>query len=197
MNALPRFANYQEEKTDNGYETLQDFFLSWTIRCSAEKYKNIDEKLQEYSRKIVYAMIFGENISDDYSINNNISNEFKVLEVTTKRQEEDIDLLAKIKATVNGESKKYLLNIENKWYSALRAGQLEKYRDYTQKNYSDYEIINLFITCDEERKEYEEEKERCRKNNYKYLTIGHLQKLAEMKKFGKTNNYLFDEYWFE
>ena len=35
--ALPTFFNYSEEKTDNGYETMQDFFLSWIFRCSDEK----------------------------------------------------------------------------------------------------------------------------------------------------------------
>ncbi len=35
---LPHFFNYNEEgKTDYGYEAMQDFFLSWTIRCSVKK----------------------------------------------------------------------------------------------------------------------------------------------------------------
>lgn len=40
MKHLPSFFNYKEENADHGYETMQDFFLSWTIRCANEIYKN-------------------------------------------------------------------------------------------------------------------------------------------------------------
>lgn len=198
MNKLPKFDNYQEEgPTDNGYESLQDFFLSWTIRCSANEYREVNKKLQEYARRIVFIMIFGNNNSDSYKIENEIPDEFKVLEVKTKRQLGEIDLLAEIQVIYKSENKKYLLNIENKWYSGLRAGQLKKYRNYTLKHFPEYEIVNLLITCDECRKNYEIEKTECRKNNYKYLTLEHLSILSNMEKIGQTNNDLFDEYWFE
>ena len=48
MNVLPKFFNYDEEgRTDNGYETIQDFFLSWTLRCSNLKYQK-DNYLLHY-----------------------------------------------------------------------------------------------------------------------------------------------------
>jgi hypothetical protein len=38
---LPKFDNYQEEcPCDYGYEVIQDFFLSWTLRCAEDKYKS-------------------------------------------------------------------------------------------------------------------------------------------------------------
>ena len=64
---LPIFFNYDEEgRVDSGYENLQDFFLSWTLRCSNDTYKNVNHKLNNYARKIVFALIYGENIGKKY-----------------------------------------------------------------------------------------------------------------------------------
>lgn len=40
---LPLFYNYKEEGTDNGYETVQDFILSWTLRCAVESNSLVDK----------------------------------------------------------------------------------------------------------------------------------------------------------
>lgn len=195
--SLPKFDNYQEEgPTDDGYESLQDFFLSWTIRCSPDKYRKENKKLQEYARRIVFIMIFGNNNSDRYSIENNFPDEFRVKEVKTKRQFKGIDLLAEVTTTYKGEENKHLLNIENKVYSSLQPNQLKRYKSIIEEWYSGYEISNLFITCDDCRKDYESEKIKCQENNYKYLTINCLFVLSEMDKLDKTGNELFDEYWF-
>lgn len=125
--ALPKFNNYMEEgPCDNGYETIQDFFLSWTLRCSPDIYKDADSKVQEYARRIVYALIFGHNHDDLYSIDGQIPEAFHIIQVTTKRQLNSIDLLAEVTTNENGVEKKYVLNIENKWYSGLKHGQLKK-----------------------------------------------------------------------
>ena len=197
MKQLPKFDNYQEEGCcDSGYEALQDFFLSWTLRCSPEKYKEADPKVQEYARRIVHALIFGHNLNDKYSINGEIPNTFKVIQGTTKRQLSSIDLLAEVTTNENGLEKKYVLSIENKWYSTLKAGQLKKYNDFVQKEFPDAEQVNLFITCDNCRKYYVSEKEECRLNNYKYLTIDNLREISKMSTEGETGNALFDAYWF-
>lgn len=197
MTQLPKFDNYKEEgPCDSGYETIQDFFLSWTLRCSPNKYKEADPKVQEYARRIVYALIFGHNITDSYSIVGQISDTFQVIQVTTKRQLSSIDLLAEVTTNENGLEKKYVLNIENKWYSGLKQGQLKKYNEFVQNRFQGVESVNLFITCDDCRKNYDSEKEECRLNNYKYLTIRDLFSLSKMSYDGKTGNALFDEYWF-
>jgi hypothetical protein len=194
---LPKFDNYKEEgPCDNGYETIQDFFLSWTLRCSPTNYKEADTKVQEYARRIVYALIFGHNRTESYSIDGQIPDTFQVIHVTTKRQLSSIDLLAEVTTKEKGVEKKYVLNIENKWYSGLRQGQLNKYNKFIQNNFPGTENVNLFITCDDCRKNYDWEKEECRLNNYKYLTIENLFSITKMSDDGRTGNALFDEYWF-
>lgn len=193
---IPKFFNYhQEGRTDNGYETLQDFFLSWTVRCSQKEVKQSNQLLYEYSRKIVYAMIYGNNQNDQYDIDNNCPDSFEVISVTTKRQIGKIDLLAEISVQLNGEEKEFVLSIENKWYSNLSDHQLGNYRSYVEANYKQ-ESVKLFITCDDCRDHYEKEKEICRNEGYKYLKIDDLARLSGVKNGDKTNNALFDEYWF-
>ena len=197
MNKLPPFFNYKEDgKTDNGYESLQDFFLSWTLRCSPESYKSVSPMVQEYARRIIYVLIHGHNTTGDYSVNTEAPNNFQIRQVQTRRQLGRIDLIAEVIATENGVEKRYLLNIENKWYSGLGADQLEKYKRFVTEKYPNWEIVNLFITCDNCRKYYDNEKEQCRLHDYKYLTIDNLASLANIEP-GHTGNALFDEYWFD
>lgn len=197
MTLLPKFDNYKEEgPCDSGYETIQDFFLSWTLRCSPDGYIRANSKVQEYARRIVYILIYGHNKAEGYSIDGLVSDNFRVKEIRTKRQLSNIDLLAEVIAVENGIENKYILNIENKWYSGLQTGQLKNYNDFVVNRFQDWNIVNLFITCDDCRKNYDKEKEECKLNNYKYLTIADLSSISNMDHDGQTGNALFDEYWF-
>jgi hypothetical protein len=198
---LPTFYNYNEEgKVDEGYEALQDFFLSWTIRCS-HKYFMTDENkfLNLYARRIVFALIHGENSGDgmDYILDRAIPDDFIIKDVTTKRQWNNIDLLVDLKTIENGEENNYILNIENKWYSKLN-NPLEKYKEKVKKKYQT-EPINLVILCDNnhwDKKNFQ----KCYKHNYKLLSIKKLKEIA-IEKPGDINNptknELFDQYWFK
>lgn len=195
---LPHFFNYNEEgKADYGYEAIQDFFLSWTIRCSDEKYKEIDPKVHKYSKRIVQALLYGTSKNEDkVTVDINIE-DFTVCNVTTKRQKGQVDLIAEIKVEEKSETKTYILNIENKWYSNIRDGQLKKSKDYIENNYStkEYAILHLVIFCDYEKLKDENVRKKCKEEEYRYLTIEDLQEFSEISEKGKTDNYLFDEYW--
>ena len=193
---LPEFFNYKEEKTDDGYEAIMDFLLSWTIRCSHEKFKDTDSAVYNCARLNVFNLIFGHNRDEGYYIDTTPGEDFTVNEVSSTRQEGYIDLLAKISVSFNGRQQKYILNIENKFYSTLKEHQLKQYRAYVNDEYRDYTIINLFISLDTERGNYKTEKQWCLEQGYKFLTIGDMRSnmgLDEMK----TGNALFDTLWSE
>lgn len=192
---LPIFKNYQEEgPVDDGYETLQDFFLSWTLRCSPETYQNENNIVSHYCRRIVYFLINGFNDEqDNYKVEWDRFVDFKVKSIETRRQKGRIDLIALVE--LENSDEKYILNIENKWYSLLGSNQLKTYREYVEKNYPEYSAVNLFITCDTCRPKYKQDKQDCRVNNYKFLTIGQIKE--EVRLDIKTGNALFDAYWFE
>jgi hypothetical protein len=194
---LPPFYNYEEEKTDSGYETMQDFMLSWTLRCSIEKYSGVNEKLQEYSKRILIALIFGSNDANWNYICYRYEQVINIISVKTKRQWNLIDLLVEVEVEIDGQKLLYILNIENKWYSSIREGQLEKSKKHIEKHYanSNYQVINLIIFCD-----YVKLKKEtlifCKEAEYKIVVIEDLFELAQMNNKCLTNNYLFDEYWF-
>lgn len=197
---LPSFFynNVEDEfKTDQGYETLQDFYLAWTIHCADDKFKNINPKLHEYARRADFGLIYGCNDeNDNFKLDKKPNDSFRIISVETWRQWKKIDLLAEIFIEEGSISKSFVLNIENKWYSALGNTQLEVYRQHVENEFSGKEnkIINLFITCDDVRSNYEVEKETCRKHHYSFLTIADINRIAEMNEL--TGNALFDEYWF-
>ncbi|MBK8330146.1 MAG: PD-(D/E)XK nuclease family protein [Bacteroidetes bacterium] len=194
---LPEFYKYTEEdgrKVDCGFEAIQDFNLRWILQCAEDRYQITNRILYEYANLTAFFLIHGFNQEDgQYSLNRILSEDFKISHVKTRRQFNGIDLIAEVNVLENSLSKKYVLNIENKWYTKIPDGQLEYYRNEIEKEYnSDETIINLCIFCDHENLD-EVQKQRCQNNNYKFLAISDIQ---ELMKNGKTNNALFDEYWF-
>ncbi len=193
INNLPSFFNYKEEGTDNGYETIQDFFLSWTLRCSANSYKEIDEKVNEYARRIVYILIYGHNDNRNFIFDKEIIDSFKVIDVKTIRQDKYIDLVAELTIEEGGNTNKYIFNIENKWYTKTSEHQLQKSREYIENKYDskEFQIINLLIFCDDTYDKHQ--MELAIDNNYKCLSIDNLAGYSQIE---ETGNYMFDEYWF-
>ncbi len=187
MNNLPEFFNYKEENADSGYETIQDIFLSWTLRCAAENNETSEfYNLNEYSKRILLNLIFDDKVPKDIVIKS----------VKTKRQWKLIDLLVEITIDLDGKTKEYVLNIENKWYTSVRSGQLEKSKEAVIEKYSNekYNLINLIIMPDFEK--LDNNLKSISKNlNYKIKVIEEIKEETNMTK--KTGNYLFDEYWFK
>lgn len=194
---LPIFFNYKEENTDNGYETIQDFFLSWTLRCADKRYRNNNFILNEYARRMVHALIYGENSENGgYILAKEISDDFRVLKVKTKRQWNQVDLLAEVDVEEQLIKSKYVLNIENKWYSSIKDGQLEKSKRFVSCKYADKaKIASLVIFCDYEKID-EETQNICKENGYKLLAITDIQEITKMKGGKETGNDLYDEFWF-
>jgi len=192
-NELPLFFNYKAEKTDNGYESIQDFFIGWTIRCSAEQFKSKNELLNLYSKRILYALIFGSTDKNGLQLQEKEFYDFEVINVVTKRQVALIDLVAEVEYKINGNSKKCILSIENKWYSGIRHYQLEKSFEFIRQIYED-EIIDIVLFCDYE-KISDDVISHCTNNKYKYLTVSDLKDYSQITFETSTKNDLFDEYW--
>jgi len=174
-----KIINYKDEP-DTGNETIQDFFLRWTIRCSEEKYININPKICINSKRILFKLLF-----DDPNLN------YKINSVKSWRQLGQIDLLFEIK--LNEFDKPFLLNIENKWYTNISDGQLDKYLNFLNVRFdlSQYTLKNYVIYSDSEK--INENKNRAESSNYIITSIEDLQDvlLAE-----KTGNDMFDEFWY-
>ena len=183
---MPHF--FFDDENSDGIEALNDYFLSWTIRCAVD-YEHENKKVQEYSKKILTFLIFGEN-----------SNEVvEYISVNTVKQVKSIDLIAEIKLKKSGKLEKYVLLFENKQYTNIHSNQLNRYKSFIDSYYSDknnnktdYKRKYIFITGLDQVPE--SDKEQCEKANFEYYTFMELR-----EKFGdveETGNYLFDEFWF-
>jgi hypothetical protein len=198
-NGLPPFFNHKEENSDNGYEAIQDFFLSWTLRCSQHEFsKYNDGLLYEYARKVIFQLIFGENNGPEYlfRLREHMDDSFVVNKVRTWRQWERVDLIAEIDIEFKGKKETVVLNIENKWYTDLGNNQLERSIESTEHYYQNknVRIENCVIPCDDEK--LSSYRETCRVNNFKLVSISELQEVCGMLDGKPTGNDLFDEYWF-
>ena len=184
---LPSFFKSKDEnKLDLGYENLQDFFLSWTLRCAEENYNSVNPILQDYAKKILFKLIF-DNPNANYFVK----------EVKAWRQVNQIDLLLEVYLLDNNNiSHNYVLNIENKWYTNISDTQLIKYSEYIKSEYSnsDFIVKNIVIFCDSEKLKDGKKKQKAMISNYSVITVEDLKEVIGKL---KTENYLFDEYWFK
>ena len=184
---LPSFFKSKDEnKLDLGYENLQDFFLSWTLRCAEENYNSVNPILQDYAKKILFKLIF----------DNPYANYF-VKEVKAWRQVNQIDLLLEVYLLDNNNiSHNYVLNIENKWYTNISDTQLIKYSEYIKSEYSnsDFIVKNIVIFCDSEKLKDGSNIQKAMISNYSITTVEDLKDVIGKL---KTENHLFDEYWFK
>ena len=193
-NNLPMFFNYKEENTDNGYESMQDFFISWTLRCAVEHLKNENPVLQGYAKKMVYFLLYSNDEKNNELLERYQNDFFEITKISTKRQFGLIDLFVEIDYKINSNDvQRCVFNIENKWYSGIRNQQLEKSAEFIKNGY-DCTIINIVLFCDYE-KITDEVVLHCRNNNYKCLTVEELKDFSGIRFEEPSNNDIFDEYW--
>jgi hypothetical protein len=201
----PEFFYYPKEHiTDYGFETIQDFMLSWTFRWADKKYADVDPEIHDYSKKIIFGLIFGNQPTNfDKNINlelsESLSNDFEVQRVAVHRQWKQIDLIVEIEFFMNNELFNYLLNIENKWYTDISYGQLERAKKRVTEEYSPNWIIKNFVIYCDNCKITENLREQCKKDNFILISIDDLKRIAEMDtdKATLTSADLFNEYWLE
>jgi hypothetical protein len=86
--------------------------------------------------------------------------------------------------------------IESKYYARLSSGQLEKYKSFIEKYYkgkSKYDIKYIFLQI-EGWYISENDLSDCDDNEFLPIGIDSLQEIINNQ--GKTDNILFDEFWF-
>ncbi|PKP10444.1 MAG: hypothetical protein CVU09_07290 [Bacteroidetes bacterium HGW-Bacteroidetes-4] len=197
MNKLPTFFNYEEEETDNGYETTQDFILSWTLRCALDKYKQVNPLINGYSKKALFFLLYGENTETlkEYLISKEYEDNFQVTFIKTYRQKHQIDLLIEVEVIEHSKAQKYILNIENKWYTKISKTQLAKSKEFIESEYSSNVYIKRHLVIFFEPTFKDFDIQMCKENKYKILTISNIDKYMDIDKLNATGNDIFDEYW--
>ncbi|WP_423999529.1 PD-(D/E)XK nuclease family protein [Maribacter sp. IgM3_T14_3] len=178
---LPSF--FKDNSKSDKCEEAIDFFMSWTIRCADVKYEKSFERLNTYSKRIL-AKLIGDCDGGEKQFG----------EIKVWKQSGNIDLWVEFEILQTGEQ--IALIIENKMYSEIRPGQLEKYRDQALEYYEELDsrrIIYILLRPDYEINNKNGEKKECQALGYRYLN---LEELKDTLDEVKTGNDLFDEFWF-
>jgi len=183
---FPSFFNDSEKNPHSKFELLVDFWLSWTFRCSVESVKCLNEKMYNISRKIL--SFFLTNREDLNFLENKT-----VKSVYCNKYYKDIDLLVEV--ILDDSEKKYVLIFENKVFSQLKEWQLDKYKNIIETIYKDTDCNINYIFFRALGEFFENDLEYCKKSNFIPVLITDIQENI-IKNFDKTNNDLFDEFWF-
>jgi len=183
-NKLP-YLFYDNYRTDN-YESLMDYFISWTLKCTEKKYENVNNKVNKYAKIILSKILFDDE---------NYLNDIEVLSVKCGKychiNNGHIDLWTEFE--INGQ-KKYVIIFENKATTPIRDGQLEKYQEFIDNFYKGKNYIIKYILLRGSDDLLSDDYLKCKNTKFIPICIKDIMKI--LKKYEKTGNELFDEFWF-
>lgn len=179
-------------ESDYGKEAMLDFQLSWLMRIAANKdYENEKPKLFAIAKDTLLRLI---GIEDSTGV------EIKSVEVW--KQWDYIDLVANVIISINGKDEKHVVAFEDKAYTQLRDGQLDKCKNNVEDWYShnedwkDAEKHYCVVSALDKPKALAIMKE-CEQKGFEYFDfydiIGY-KKEEDADKF-ETESDLFNEFW--
>ena len=144
---FPRLMKDSSE-VDGHAEAVMDYVLSWCLRWSESKFKDVKPILHRYCRYMLLKLIEKSN-SDSIIIDN----------VSIWKQSQNIDLWIEAKLVVNDKDEWHAILVENKYYTPLHLSkdvdgiyrnQLEVYKKKFEAYYADkakYHLHFAVITC--------------------------------------------------
>ena len=176
------YDNYYSDKI----ESQMDYFISWTLRCAEKKYENIDQKVNLYSKMILSRILF----DDEHFLNDK-----NVISVICGKNfpinNGHIDLWVEIQ--IDGIENNFVIIFENKVYTGIRNGQLEKYKNYIDNFYlnKNYQIRYILFRGDSL---CNGDYEKCKMTGFNPISMRDIVEI--LKNYDSTGNDLFDEFWY-
>ena len=175
-------------RSNHGYEAMLDFQVSWLLRLSAEKEVE-NKRLHNICKEVLLRLIEWKD-----STNVNIS------KVDIWRQWASIDIKAEVEITIDGNTERHLIVIENKAYTLLHDDQLARYKkqvlDYYKGDYIPKDNIHYWvITFYEEGGRLDSLQNECKNNGWKLLSFYDVIGWKKGESFPDTKSDLFDEFW--
>lgn len=127
--------------------------------------------------------------------------DFTVEKVSTWKQWKKIDLRVEATIITKNGMERYALLIENKMYTHIRNGQLNRYQKIFNDHYqyeSEFKPTvkkYLVLTCFHKECDYKIDLEYCKANYFDFRSFGWLKSQSDLTE--RTGNDLFDEFWFK
>ncbi len=180
---------FYDNSEGNPAELLIDYFMSWTIRCAIDfRQDNISDEVQKSAKCILHFLL------EDY-LDGKTVGEYKVVDVETLKQWNNIDLLCSIQIRVGTVDTWYVLAFESKMYTTLHDNQLERYKASVYERYPNKDIKKIFIYLTSHNDVPQEDRELCRLSHYDAYPISNISSHLRENNHGPTGNALFDEFW--
>ena len=178
-------------QNERGKEAILNFQISWILRCSADPdiYQS-HPILYKKCREMLFTLLNFDN-----SLN---SNNIDVLEVKVWKEWNDIDVLAKIKLSINGnQPEMHVLLVENKIYTELKPWQKDDYPKKVSakiKNVKHCQLHQVVISCLEPNNiKYHDLQTFCEGTEWRVLNY---EDLVNWKTDELTESDLFNEFWY-
>lgn len=134
-----------DDSDKNGHaETLMDYILSWSLRCT--KYPFIKDNkplLYHYCKFILCTLIDRLQDMDNITID----------DVRVWKQERYVDLWVEVDLHINKREEHHAILIEDKYYTGVHDDQLARYKQIFEEHYQDEEkyprrnLHYVLITC--------------------------------------------------
>ena len=144
MEEYKPFLMCDDSEKDGHAETLMDYILSWSLRCT--KYPFIKDNkplLYHYCKYILCTLI--DRLQD-------ISN-ITIDDVRVCKQKQYIDLWVEVDLHINKREEHHAILIEDKYYTGVHDDQLARYKRIFEEHYQDKETYPenkrhyVLITC--------------------------------------------------
>lgn len=138
------FLMCDDSEKDGHAETMMDYVLSWSLRCT--KYPFIKDNkplLYHYCKYILCTLI--DRLQDMSNIT--------IDDVRVWKQEQYIDLWVEVDLHIDNREERHAILIEDKYYTGVHDDQLKRYRQIFEEYYQDkkdYPKDNrhyVLITC--------------------------------------------------
>lgn len=169
--------------SNDGYEAMLDFQMSWLMRLAAEK--DIEKpRLHQICKEVLLRLIEKEE-----------ERNVEILKVEVWRQWASIDVVAEIDVIVDNKKEQHLVVIEDKAYSMLHDDQLTRYKKIVGEIYEGKRNIHYcVITFHDEGKWFDKLKNDCKKTGWRLLSFYEVIGWKDGE-FKDTESDLFNEFW--
>lgn len=163
-------------------EATLSHFVAWTLACATEEgEKRYGKNLSDYSKKILFFLLFGENYETELA--NSVEN------IEVKREDNRVDVSAKITLS---NKKKYALFLELKLYSHTTKEQLQAYKNIAVDNSFEKKYVLLGAwndTC------LDSERKLCEDLGFSIFTFANLEETVFKGEIANSEEKLFNEFW--
>ena len=129
------FFMHDDSYSNQGYEHMLDFQMSWILRVAASKERSQNNFIL-YKRCFDVLMKLIEKSPND---------KVEVISVNVWKQWKRIDVLANVMIKCNDKEERHLIVIENKAYTKIHNDQLNRYEKIINKEYGNDNFQRDFI----------------------------------------------------